>query len=94
MSANKTLLRHLQGVTDEYRALGILNFEMESGTLFKMGGVYGFAAACVCAVIANRTQSEHPDLDAKDRAVRDAIRVALRAAETFNEEYMLAQYRS
>lgn len=93
-SANKSLLRQLRGVTDEYRALGILNFEMESGTLFKMGGVYGFAAACVCAVIANRTQSEHPDLEAKDRAVRDAIRVALRAAETFDEEYMLARYRS
>lgn len=86
MSANKKLLRHLRGVTDEYRALGILNFEMEAGTLFKMGGVYGLATACICAVIANRTQSEHPDLDAKDRAVRDAIRVALRAAETFNQE--------
>lgn len=94
MSANKSLMRQLRGVTDEYRALGVLNFEMEAGTLFKMGGVYGFAAGCVCAVIANRTQSEHPDLDAKDRAVRDAIRVALRAAETFKEEYSLAQYRS
>lgn len=91
MSANKKLLRHLRGVTDEYRALGILNFEMEAGTLFKMGGVYGLATACICAVIANRTQSEHPDLDAKDRAVRDAIRVALRAAETFNKENLAAQ---
>lgn len=91
-SANKYLMRHLRGMTDEYRALGILNFEMESGTLFKMGGVYGFAAGCVCAVIAHRTKSEHPDLDAKDRAVRDTIRVALRAAETFDNEYMQAQY--
>ncbi len=93
MSANRDLMRHLKGVTDEYRALGILNFEMEAGTLFKMGGVYGFAAACICAVIANRTQSERPDHDAKERAVRDAIAVALRAAETFDEEYLLARYR-
>ena len=91
-SANKYLMRHLRGMTEEYRALGILNFEMEAGTLFKMGGVYGFAAGCVCAVIANRTHSEHPDLDAKDRAVRDTIRVALRGAETFDEEYLKPQY--
>jgi uridine phosphorylase len=91
-SANKALLRHVRGVTEEYRALGILNFEMESGTLFKMGNVYGFAAACICAVIAERTHSEHPDLEAKARAVRDAIRVALRAAETFDEEYMQPRY--
>lgn len=88
MSANKALLRHLRGVTDEYRALGILNYEMESGTLFKMGGVYKIATACVCAVIANRTQSEHPDEHAKTRAVRDAVAVALRAAENFDEQLL------
>ncbi|MBI4671698.1 MAG: nucleoside phosphorylase [Chloroflexi bacterium] len=91
-SANKALLRALRGVTAEYRALGVLNYEMESGTLFKMGGVYNIATACVCAVIADRTQGENPDLAAKDRAVRDAIRVALRAAETFDEEYMQPRY--
>ncbi len=91
-SANKALLRSLREVTAEYRALGILNYEMEAGTLFKMGNVYGFAAACICAVIANRTQGEHPDLDAKARAVHDAIRVALRAAETFDEEYLQPRY--
>lgn len=91
-SANKALLRHVRGVTEEYRSLGILNFEMESGTLFKMGSVYGFAAACICAVIAERTQSEHPDPEAKVRAVRDAIRVALRAAETFDPEYINPRY--
>lgn len=91
-SANKNLLRHLRGMTDEYRALNILNFEMEAGTLLKMGSVYGFAAACICAIIADRTQSEHPDLEAKERAVRDAIRVALRAAETFDTEYLQPRY--
>ncbi len=91
-SANKNLLRHLRGITEEYRALGILNYEMEAGTLFKMGSVYGFAAACLCAVIADRTQSENPDLEAKARAVRDAIRVALRAAEMFDDEYLEPRY--
>ncbi len=91
-SANKNLMRHLRGMTEEYRALGILNFEMEAGTLFKMGGVYGIATACICAVIAERTQSENPDLEAKARAVRDAIRIALRAAETFDDEYLNSRY--
>ncbi len=91
-SANKALLRSLRGMTEEYRALGILNYEMESGTLFKMGGVYKIATACVCAVIANRTESENPNLEAKDRAVRDAIAVAVRAAENFDETYLDARY--
>jgi uridine phosphorylase len=91
-SHNKALLRSLRGVTEEYRNLGVLNFEMESGTLFKMGGVYHVATACICAIIAARTQSEAPDLAAKDRAVRDAIRVALRAAETLEEVYLEPKY--
>jgi uridine phosphorylase len=81
MSANKTLLRNLQGVTDESRALGILNFEMESGTLFKMGLVYGFAAAAVCGVVAQRTEDERPRLDLKGQAVDHALQVAILGAE-------------
>lgn len=78
-SANPHLLRWLQGITEEYRHLNILNYEMESGTLFKMAGVYGFAAACICGVIAQRTASESVVLDAKVSAVENAIRVAVEA---------------
>jgi uridine phosphorylase len=81
-SANPHLLRWLRGITEEYRHLNVLNYEMESGTLFKMGGVYGFAAACVCGVIAQRTASEQVVLEAKSVAVENAIRVAIKAAET------------
>jgi uridine phosphorylase len=80
-SANPHLLRRLRGVTDEYRHLNILNYEMESGTLFKMAGVYGFAAACVCGVIAQRTTGESVVFEQKSAAVDHAIAVALRAAE-------------
>ncbi len=78
-SANPSLLRSLCGVTDEYRQLGILNYEMEAGTLFKMGLVYGFAAGCVCAVLAERLVTEAVDLAVKQQAERDAVRVALAA---------------
>jgi len=80
-SANPHLLRALQGITEEYRHLNILNYEMESGTLFKMAGVYGFAAACVCGVIAQRTAGENIVLEQKSTAVDHAIAVALRAAD-------------
>ena len=80
-SANAHLLRRLRGVVDEYRDLGILNFEMEAGTLFKMGGVYGFSAGCACGIIAQRTEDERPDLTKKEAAVTDAIRTAVAAAD-------------
>ena len=79
-SANPHLLRWLRGITEEYRHLNILNYEMECGTLFKMAGVYGFAAACVCGVIAQRTSGESVVLEQKSVAVDQAIRVAVQAA--------------
>jgi uridine phosphorylase len=82
-SANPHLLRALQGITEEYRNLRILNYEMEAGTLFKMGNVYGFAAACVCGIIAQRTKAEQPILEAKDVAVQRAIDVAIEVAAQF-----------
>jgi uridine phosphorylase len=80
-SANPHLLRSLQGITEEYRRLNVLNYEMECGTLFKMAGVYNFAAACVCGVVAQRTMSEDVVLDEKDSAVKNAIAVAISAAQ-------------
>lgn len=84
-SANPHLLRRLVGMIDEYAALGILSFEMEAGTLLKMGGVYGFAAACVLGIVAQRTEDENPDLTAKDTAVDNAARVAIAAADAWSQ---------
>lgn len=82
-SANPHLIRRQRGMTEEYRHLGVLNFEMEAGTLFVMGLAYRFRAGCICGVIAERTEGESVSLEAKARAVDGAIRVALRAAERF-----------
>lgn len=76
-SANPNLRRSLQGITEEYRRLNILNYEMECGTLFKMAGVYDFAAACVCGVVAQRTVGENIILEQKELAVSKAIAVAI-----------------
>jgi uridine phosphorylase len=78
-SANPQLLQALQGITAEYRQLNILNYEMEAGTLFKMGLVYGFAAGCVCAVLAERASGEQVAVASKRQAEQDAVRVALGA---------------
>jgi uridine phosphorylase len=80
-SANPHLLRWLRGITEEYRHLNVLNYEMEAGMLFKMAGVYGFAAACICGVVAQRTSGEAVVLEQKGAAVAHAIAVALRAVE-------------
>ncbi len=80
-SANPHLLRQMVGITEEYRRLKILNYEMEAGTLFKMAGVYGFAAACVCGVLAARTAGEQVVTELKRQAEQNAIQVALLAAE-------------
>ena len=78
-------MRRLKGLTDEYRDLGVLNFEMEAATLFKMGLVYGFAAGCVCAIIAQRTEREEPDLTRKDAAVEAAITSPSRGADRWSQ---------
>jgi uridine phosphorylase len=79
-SANPYLMRSLQGITEEYQRLNILNYEMECGTLFKMGGVYKFAAAAVCGVIAQRTIAENIISTQKDIAINHAIATAVHAA--------------
>jgi uridine phosphorylase len=80
-SGQPHLLRKHIGATAEYQHLRIVNYEMEAGTLFKMGLVYGFAAGCVCAAVAQRTSAETIVLDQKAEGVDRAIRTAIGALE-------------
>jgi uridine phosphorylase len=84
-SANQRLLRRLHGMIDEYHDLGVLSFEMEAGTLFKMGCVYGFAAGCVLAIIAERADAEHIHHHVKDAAVDRAVAVAIAGADAWSK---------
>jgi uridine phosphorylase len=45
-----------------------------------MGLVYGFAAGCVCAIVAQRTEGEAIVVERKAAAVERAIAVAVRTA--------------
>ncbi len=60
--------RALQGSLKEWRQLNVLNYEMESATLFTLANTFGLHAACFCQVIANRINSEAVD----QRAYRDS----------------------
>lgn len=82
-SANPNLLRRHSGTVDEYEHLGILSFEMETGTLFTMGGVYGLRTAAVLAVVAQRHRSETVDEGAKQGAIDAAISVAVDTAGAY-----------
>jgi len=91
-SPNKHLMRWLDGITREYQHLNVLNYEMEAGTLFKMASVYGFAAACVCGVIADRTTSENVVQELRVTAEQNSIRIALSAISNLNAEFMQPRY--
>jgi uridine phosphorylase len=87
------LLRARVGAIEEYQHLRILNFEMESGTLFKMANAYGLAAACICAVIAARVEAEAPSHEAKVKAEAEAIRIAIDAVDGINSQWLGEAYR-
>jgi uridine phosphorylase len=59
------LLRSKRNSMEEWRALKVVNFEMEAAALFVMASVMGLHAACVCGVVAKRVESEKISLDAK-----------------------------
>ncbi|MDA3886432.1 MAG: uridine phosphorylase [Candidatus Delongbacteria bacterium] len=58
---SKYVIKDYQGTLEEWQKLNVLNFEMESSTLFTMANAFGLKAACISAVIVNRSTSEKPD---------------------------------
>lgn len=70
----------LQGSMDEWQKLKVLNFEMESATLFTQCATMGLKAACVAGVVVNRTMQETPDVSVVKQAEDNAIKTVIRAA--------------
>lgn len=73
--------RQFKGSLAEWQALGVLNYEMETGTLFTMCQAMGLKAGCVAGVIARRTSSEGIAESQSDSAEERAIRTAVAAAK-------------
>lgn len=75
--------RHLQGMTEEWRRLGVLNYEMESSTLFVVSSALGRRAGCVTGVINTRVPDEARPIRREDLRLgqEHAVQVAIKAAE-------------
>ncbi len=72
--------RAFQGSCEEWQNLGVMNYEMESATLFTMCAALGLKAACVAGVLVNRTRQEIPNVD-HGEIERKSVAVVLKAAE-------------
>lgn len=72
--------RHLEGSLAEWQALGVLNYEMESATLFTMCAANGWRAGCVAGVIVNRHEQEIPDDAVLEEIETRSIAVVVDAA--------------
>lgn len=71
----------LRGSLEEWKRLGVLNYEMESSTLFVVCSALGLRAGCVCGVIGDRTQGEAVNSSGVQPAVQKTIQVAVDAME-------------
>ncbi|MGH7166840.1 MAG: uridine phosphorylase [Nitrospiraceae bacterium] len=80
--------RRIQGMTEEWRRLHVLNYEMESATLLTVCSAFGLRAGCVTGVVNNRATdadgvritSEHLRLG-QDHAVRVGIKAMERLVQ-------------
>jgi uridine phosphorylase len=78
---SKYVIRDFQGSLEQWQKLNVLNFEMESSTLFTMAAAFGLKAGCIASVIVNRTRNETPDdsiLRQAEKNLADALAFALK----------------
>ncbi|HPC81994.1 MAG TPA: uridine phosphorylase [Thermoanaerobaculaceae bacterium] len=73
--------RRFQGSLEEWRHLQVLNYEMESATLFVIASVFGLKAGMVASAIVSRARSETPDDTVLALAEENLARVMKRALQ-------------
>lgn len=71
--------KDFQGTCEQWQKLNVMNYEMESATLFTMCSALGLKAACVAGVLVNRTRQEIPNVDHGEIEKR-AVTVVIEAA--------------
>lgn len=74
-----------RGSLDEWRALNVLNYEMESATLFTMCAANGWRAGCVAGVLVNRNEEETPDESAAAAVEHTSVAIVVDAARALLE---------
>jgi len=73
--------KSFQGMTEEWRKLHVLNYEMESATLLTVCSAMGLHSGCVTGVVVNRTRSEAVSLDNLEKGETHAITVGIKGLE-------------
>lgn len=81
------IYRHFRGSLQQWQELNVMNFEMESGTLFTMCSALGLRAGMVSGVIVNRTQQEIPNESTIKGTESKAIDVVVEAAGKLALDY-------
>lgn len=79
-TASGHVIPRFRGSAAEWQALGVLNYEMESATLFTMCAANGWAAGCVAGVLVNRHDQEIPDPAVHEGVESRAVQVVVDAA--------------
>lgn len=73
--------RRFQGITEEWRRLRVLNYEMEAATLLTLAAAMGLRAGAAVGVVVNRARGEAIAPADLERGERHAVLVAVRAVE-------------
>jgi uridine phosphorylase len=73
--------RRFQGITEEWRKLGVLNYEMEAATLLTLTSAMGLRGGCAAGVVVNRTRSEAITKADLDLGEGNAVKVAALAVK-------------
>jgi uridine phosphorylase len=70
-----------QGITEQWRQLHVLNYEMEAATLLTLTSAMGLRGGCAAGVIVNRTRSEAITKADLELGEGNAVKVAARAVQ-------------
>jgi uridine phosphorylase len=74
--------RRFQNITEEWRRLHVLNYEMESSTVLTLTAAMGLRGGCVAGVVVNRARSETVTHAGLQIGEANAVRVAVAAMAT------------
>jgi uridine phosphorylase len=71
-STAKECSSHMEDLFPTLQKAGVLNFEMETATLYTLASLYGLRAGPICAVYANRCTNEFKPEAGEDNAIKIA----------------------
>lgn len=76
------VLSSLQGSAQEWQKMQVLNYEMESATLFTQCASEGLRAGCITSVIVNRHQGETPSESDREGYESRTLEVVIEAVKS------------